>query len=119
MAWHHARGQYAELSGNYWRILSEARGGDRVEITADDHRQLTALYEQMGSVDPDRRLTPHQLAEVVRKASPELAAKLIQRWQQDRAAAQHCFEHNHQGQIDRYRAEERRRFDAQVAARRG
>ena len=118
MAWHTARAEYHRLAGNYWQILNQARRGDPPRITAEDTRQLDAIAEQTG-VPRDQRLTAHQLAEVIRRASPELAAKLITRWQQDSETARQCFELNHQGQIDRYRAEERRRFEAEVAARRG
>lgn len=117
MAWHTARGEYHRLSGEFWRILADARHGEPVTFERDDFRQLDELYKEMG-VEGGHRLNPHQLVEVIRRAPDPLAAKLVARMDQLADQGGRCWEHNHEGRIERYETEARQRFLAE-AARRG
>lgn len=116
MAWHTARGEYRRLSGNYWRLLDESRRGEQPKLTAEDFRQLRTIYEAM-QVRDGVRLDAHGVVELIRRASPELAAKLVAGMQHDSAQANRCWELNHEGQLDRYREEARQRALAEAATR--
>lgn len=117
MAWHTARAEYWRLSGDFWRILNDARRGDPVKLDAEDFRQLDELYKAMG-VGRGYRLNPHELVEVIRRAPDPLAAKLVARMDQLADQGGRCWEHNHEPEIERYREQERRRA-LDEAARRG
>lgn len=116
IAWQTARGEYHRLRGDYWRALVDARRGQVEPLTIGEQRQLAGLRAKVGVPD-NVMASPHQTAEVLRRAPLPLAARVIAQWQQHSTEARMCWEQNHQGELDRYRQQERDRVLAGARSR--